>query len=119
MDRVGGDLCEEVASFSIAPMIGDPAFDAMNLSLARAFDPRIIVKLQLDADAAPGRSYSGRARQRKWAAFAECGSNGLLRESTVQFHTNGVLRVAQLLGIIEEAPPLSGGSRALFPATIG
>ncbi len=101
IDLHGGDLCENVARFTVAPMIGDPAFDDVNFALAAAFEPEIIVKLQPDQLNKPGRSCSGRARQRKHAAFAEAGANGLIDERSVRFHRDGVLRVAGLLGMIE------------------
>jgi predicted deacylase len=113
IDLHGGDLCETVARFTVAATIGDRRFDDFNLALARAFDPDIIVQLPPEASSAPGRSCSGRAGLRRHAAFAECGSNGLLDDASVAFHVAGVLRVAHLLGISATAPPPSGREPAL------
>ncbi len=107
VDLHGGDLCEEVAHFTVAPTIGDADFDAFNLQLAQAFDPQIVVTLPPTQLEQPGRSCSGRARQRRHAAFAEAGAHGLVDETSVRFHVNGVLRIAHLLGMIPEAPPTS------------
>lgn len=104
IDLHGGDLCENVARFAVAPMIGDPAFDQFNLTLAAAFSPAIIVQLPPDELDKPGRSCTGRARQRKYAAFAEAGANGLIDLHSVSFHRDGVLRVAGLFGMLD-APP--------------
>lgn len=100
IDLHGGDLCENVARFTVAPMSGDVEFDRFNLALAEAFGPDIIVQLQPDQLHQPGRSCSGRARQRKYAAFAEAGANGLIDKESVAFHRDGVLRVAELFGML-------------------
>jgi hypothetical protein len=105
VDLHGGDLCETVAPFAVAATIGEEAFDAVNIELARAFDPDIIVRLPPNSAPAGARSCSGRASLRRHAAFAECGSNGLLDEESVRFHANGVLRIAHRLGIVASAPP--------------
>jgi predicted deacylase len=104
VDLHGGDLCETVARFTVAATVGDAAFDSKNLALAQAFDPQIIVRLPAETGAEPGRSCSGRARQRRHAAFAEAGANGVVDEASVAFHVDGVLRVAGLLGMIDDAP---------------
>lgn len=108
VDLHGGDLCEEVSRFTVVPTTGDPEFDNFNISLGKAFDPQIVVCLPPDGLDQPGRSCSGRAMQRKHAAFAEAGAHGLVDETSVAFHANGVLRIAQLLGMIAKAPALSG-----------
>jgi uncharacterized protein len=107
VDLHGGDLCETVARFAVAATTGDEKFDGFNLELARAFDPQIIVRLP-PTDGGHGRSCSGRARHGKHAAFAECGSNGLVDEASVAFHVAGVLRIARLLGMVEASPALAG-----------
>jgi len=108
IDLHGGDLCETVAQFTVAPMIGDPKFDQLNLQLAAAFEPEIIVQLRPDQLAKPGRSCSGRAMQGKHAAFAEAGRNGVIEEHNVSFLRNGVLRIAGLLGMMDLQPPSLG-----------
>ncbi|MHA6646188.1 succinylglutamate desuccinylase/aspartoacylase family protein [Mesorhizobium sp. A623] len=107
IDLHGGDMCEEVAQFTVAPTIGDRSFDDFNLALAQAFDPEIIVTLPPSNLVEPGRSCSGRARQKQHAAFSEAGAHGVVDENSVSFHVNGVLRVAKLLDMIDEAPPAS------------
>lgn len=104
VDLHGGDLCEQVAHFTLAQAIGDPAFDARNLELACCFDAEIVVRLDPSHLDAPGRSCTGRATQRRHAAFAEAGRIGLIEERNVAFHLDGVLRIARLLGIVDTAP---------------
>lgn len=108
VDMHGGDLCEMVARFTVVATTGNDGFDARNEAFARAFDPQIVVRLDKTTLEQPGRSCSGRARLRRHAAFAEGGGNGLLDEDSITFHANGVLRIAGLLGMIKDPPPLSG-----------
>lgn len=107
VDLHGGDLCEQVSRFTIAQEIGEPAFDAESLALARCFDAEIVVRLGPEHLAAPGRSTTGRATRRRPAAFAEAGRIGLVEEENVRFHLEGVLRIAHRLGMVEAAPPLA------------
>ena len=107
VDLHGGDLCEQVSRFTIAQQIGDVAFDAENLALARCFDAEIVVRLGPEHLGAPGRSTTGRAGQRRHAAFAEAGRIGLIEEENVRFHLKGVLRIALHLGMVDTAPPLT------------
>lgn len=105
IDLHGGDLCERVVPFTVVPTTDDAALDAVNLALARAFDPAVIVRLphvQLDQ---PGRSCSGRARQGRRAVFAEAGANGLLDADSVRYHMAGVQRVATYLGMLPQTAP--------------
>lgn len=104
VDMHGGDLCEEVAHFTISQRTGDPDFDARNLEIARCFDSELIVQLDPTHLDAPGRSCTGRARRKQHAAFAEAGRLGLVEEDNVLFHVEGVLRLARLLGMIDDAP---------------
>jgi len=105
VDMHGGDLCENVAHFTIAQTIGEVAFDARNLELATCFDPQIIVRLDPAHLGQPARSCTGRARRRQHAAFAEGGRIGLIEEDNVAYHVDGVRRIACHLGMIEAAPP--------------
>ncbi len=108
VDLHGGDLCEKVARFTVAPQTGDADFDARMVAMARAFAPEILVKLPVDQLHEPGRSVSGRARARRYAAFAEAGGNGLIDEVSVGFHVDGVLRLAGLLDLIDDVPSMPG-----------
>ncbi|WP_170984330.1 succinylglutamate desuccinylase/aspartoacylase family protein [Rhodoligotrophos defluvii] len=107
IDLHGGDLCENVAHFTVAQQIGDEAFDRRNVEIAACFDAELIVRLAPSHLEKPGRSCTGRATRRQHAAFAEAGRIGIIEERNVEFHLNGVLRVAQLLGMITSAPPKS------------
>jgi predicted deacylase len=107
IDLHGGDIREMVSRFTVAPLIGDPAFDNRTLELAAAFAPDILVTLTPDQSLRQNaRSCCGRVQQRRYAAFAEAGGNGLIDEASVSFQVDGVLRIAALLGMIESAPPL-------------
>ena len=100
IDLHGGDLCENVAQFTVVPTTDDAEFDATNLALAQAFNPSIIVRLPRAILETPGRSCCGRARQGRYAVFAEAGANGLLDERSTAFHVDGVLGVAAALGML-------------------
>jgi predicted deacylase len=101
IDLHGGDLCENVAKFSICQMTGDSAFDAQSLALARCFDAEIIAALDPADMAAPGRACTSRARAGRLAVMAESGANGILDPVCIAFHLNGVLNVMRLLGMID------------------
>jgi uncharacterized protein len=105
IDLHGGDLCENVSHFTVCQTIGDEAFDRRNLELAQCFDADIIAKLDPSFLDQPARSCTGRARRRQHAAFAEAGRIGFIEERNVAFHFAGVMRVANLLGMMEDAPP--------------
>jgi predicted deacylase len=105
VDMHGGDLCENVAHFTIAQTIGEAAFDACNLDLAKCFDPQIVVRLDPAHLGKPARSCTGRAQRRQHAAFAEGGRIGLIEEDNVAYHFEGIQRIAHYLGIVESAPP--------------
>lgn len=115
IDLHGGDLCENVARFTVVPITGDAAFDENNLALAQAFDPTIIVRLPPTALNAPGRSCSGRARLRRYAVFAEAGANGLLDEVSIRFHADGVLNVAAALGMLPDRTIAGQGKKTAKP----
>jgi predicted deacylase len=101
IDLHGGDLCENVAKFSICQMAGDSAFDEKSLALARCFDAEIIAALDPADMRAPGRACTGRARAGRRAAMAESGANGILDPVCIAFHLNGVLNIMSLLGMID------------------
>jgi predicted deacylase len=102
IDLHGGDLRENVAQFNVVPLTGDSAFDDVNISLAKAFDPQIIVTIEAARLGEPGRSCSARAQRKQYSAFAEAGANGLPDESSIEFHKNGVLRVAHYFEMIDQ-----------------
>jgi len=106
VDMHGGDLCENVAHFTVAQMTGEAGFDRRNLDLARCFDSQIVARLDASHLRAPGRSCTGRARRGQPAAFAEGGRIGLIEEEHVAYHLEGVLRIANHLGMIDNGPPL-------------
>jgi len=101
IDLHGGDLCENVAKFSICQMTGDSAFDAQSLVLARCFDAEIVAALDPADMAAPGRACTGRARAGRRAVMAEAGANGILDPVCIAYHVNGVLNVMSLLDMID------------------
>jgi predicted deacylase len=105
VDMHGGDLCENVAHFTVAQMVGDAEFDACNLDLAKCFDPQIVARLDPSHLKQPARSCTSRAQRRQHAAFAEGGRIGLIEEDNVAYHFAGVQRIANYLGMIETAPP--------------
>ena len=104
IDLHGGDLCENVARFSICQMTGDKGHDDAALALARCFDAEIIAALDPAEMAAPGRACTGRARAGRRAVMAEAGANGILDPVSTAYHLNGVLNVMTLLGMLEGPP---------------
>jgi predicted deacylase len=104
IDLHGGDLCENVSHFTVCQTIGDEEFDARNLALAKCFDAEIVARLDPSFLDQPARSCTGRARRRQYAAFAEAGRTGLIEEANVAYHFEGVVRVANLLGMIDKGP---------------
>lgn len=104
VDMHGGDLREEVTKFSIYQRTEEAEFDDQALSLAMCFDAEIVVGLPPGHMDAPGRPPTGFARQRRFAIMSEAGSHGIVDKEAVEFHVQGVLNVARLLGIIESQP---------------
>jgi predicted deacylase len=104
IDLHGGDLCENVARFSICQMTGDKGHDEAALALARCFDAEIIAALDPAEMAAPGRACTARARAGRRAVMAEAGANGILDPVSTAYHLNGVLNVMTLLGMLEGPP---------------
>jgi uncharacterized protein len=104
IDLHGGDLCENVAKFSICQMTGDRRHDETALALARCFDAEIIAALDPAEMAAPGRACTGRARAGRQAVMAEAGANGILDPVAIAYHLDGVLNVMTLLGMVDGPP---------------
>ncbi|MDX8479867.1 succinylglutamate desuccinylase/aspartoacylase family protein [Mesorhizobium sp. VK24D] len=102
VDLHGGDLRENVCRYSIYQRTGDEAFDAHARALARCFDAQVILGLPPASMLHPGRPPTGFARDGRYAVMSEAGSHGLVEESCVEFHVNGVLNIARYLGMIDE-----------------
>lgn len=100
VDLHGGDLCEDIIKYSICQMTGDASFDEEALLLAKAFDVQVVVALGQEYLASPGRSVTGRATRMQLGAFAEAGSGGLVAETDVRMHYDGVLRLAAYFGML-------------------
>ncbi len=100
IDLHGGDLREEMSRFVVCQETGDAAFDGRNLELARSFGSDFLVRIRPSHTGRPGRSCTARAARREFAVFAEGGSHGLMPESDVEFHLDGVLGVATDLGML-------------------
>ncbi len=103
IDLHGGDLREEMSRFVICQLTGSPDFDERNLALAHGFGADFLVRLGPEHLGRPGRSCTARADRGQHAVFAEGGSNGLLTASDRDFHAEGILRVAGVLGMIDPA----------------
>ncbi len=103
IDLHGGDLREEMSRFVICQLTGRPGFDERNLALARGFGADFLVRLGPEHLGRPGRSCTARAARGQHAVFAEGGSQGRLTPADRDFHAEGILRVAGMLGMIEAA----------------
>ena len=103
IDLHGGDLREEIAHYVVAQLVGEPAFDARQLELARAFGSEFLVRLGPEQLANRGRSVTARAALQRHGVFAEGGSHGLLDRAEVGYHLEGMVAVLGRLGMIETA----------------
>jgi predicted deacylase len=112
IDMHGGDLRENVAKFVMYQRTGDPARDAAGRDLARGFDADLVVGLEPDLTAKPGRSCTALAALGRTGLLSEGGANGIVDEASVQYHLNGALNAARLLGMID-GPPAPAGRRQL------
>ena len=110
VDLHGGDYSEEVALFTVTQLTGDPDFDEQVRAIAACFGTEIAVELDPSRTTSPGRSCTARSAARQLSAFAEAGKNGLLDNSDVQFHIDGVIRLAWKLGILLDEPVLPAGT---------
>ncbi len=101
IDLHGGDLRENVSKFTIFQRTHNEELDAFSRRLAMCFDAEIIVGLPPSHMERPGRPPTAFARQNRLALMSEAGANGLLDESSIVFHVDGVLNVARNLGILD------------------
>ena len=101
VDLHGGDLRENVSKFSIYQRTDDAGLEAMGRRMAMCFDAEIVVGLPRDHMQRPGRPPTGFARHGRLALMSEAGANGLLDESSISFHVEGVLNIARTLGILD------------------
>lgn len=115
-DLHGGDMSEEVAHFTVAQLTDDAEFNEQVRGVAASFSTQIAVELPPSDMNAPGRSCTARSSARQLSAFAEAGKNGQLDEEDVQFHVDGVIRLAWKLGILLDDPKLP--QQATTPTTV-
>lgn len=113
VDLHGGDLRERVAKFVLFQRTGNPDYLLQARNLAMCFDADLVVGLAESELSKPGRPPTGFARDGRLAVMSEAGANGIIDEESVAFHVEGVLRVAQQLGIIAEAPSRYRRSRTV------
>jgi hypothetical protein len=103
IDLHGGDLRERVAKFVMFQRTGNGDQDRVARDLAMCFDADVVVGLPESELNRPGRPPTGFASDGRLALMSEAGSNGVVDEGSVTFHLEGVLRIAEQLGIIEAA----------------
>lgn len=114
-DLHGGDLNEDVAQHTMIQLTGDETFDSELREAADGFGATTRVELAPEHMNLPGRSITGRSKQRKLAVISEAGcSNVRLADEDVAFHMQGVLGVAAKLGVVDAsritaAVPISPG----------
>lgn len=104
VDLHGGDLRENVSKFVMFQQVEDPRLHARAEQLARCFDAEIVVGLPQRLMDQPGRAATAFARQGRIALTTEAGANGVHDAASIAFHVDGVLNVAQQLGMIERMP---------------
>ncbi len=113
VDLHGGDLRENVSKFTIYQRTDDAELDASARRMAMCFDAEIVAGLPKDHMELPGRPTTGFARHGRLALMSEAGANGLLDESSISFHVEGVLNVARSLGILDT--PMTAFRNARIP----
>jgi len=104
VDLHGADLCEDIIRYSICQMTGNPSFDREALELAKTFPVEVVIALNEHYLTLPGRSVTGRATRMQLGAFAEAGQGGVIAESDVRMHYDGVVGIAQRFGILASTP---------------
>lgn len=104
VDLHGGDLRENVSKFVMFQRTGAGELDARRELLARCFDAEIIVGLPKQLMDHPGRAPTGFARQGRIAIVAEAGANGVRDEASITYHVDGILNIANCLGMIDRKP---------------
>jgi predicted deacylase len=109
IDMHGGDLPTQVAHFTMCQRTGDAAFDAETLAFAACYDSDVSVEFDASERDNRGRACNERPFLGGHALMSEAGCNGLIDESSVDFHATGVLRCAARLGMVEGAVPAARG----------
>lgn len=104
VDLHGGDLRENVSKFVMYQRTSNGDLNAQGELLARCFDAEIIVGLPQRLMSHPGRAPTAFARQGRVALVAEAGANGVRDETSINYHVEGVLNIANCLGMIERQP---------------
>jgi predicted deacylase len=104
VDMHGGDLRENVAKFVMFQRTGDPELDARRESMAKCFDADLVVGFDPSHMDRPGRSLTALAKMGRSGVMSEAGANGVVDEGSVRYHTEGVLNLARLLGMLEGTP---------------
>ena len=110
VDMHGGDLRENVAKFVMFQRTGDPELDARREAMAKCFDADLVVGFDPSHMDRPGRSLTAMAKLGRTGVMSEAGANGVLDDICVRYHTDGVLNVARLLGMLDG--PLIHATRA-------
>lgn len=105
VDLHGGDLREQVSKFTIFQRTDNDKNNRLSQDLAMCFDADIVVGLPREHLNQLGRPPTGFARENRIAIMAEAGGNGLLDEESINFHVQGVLKLAGRMGIAETAAP--------------
>ncbi len=103
VDLHGGDLRENVSQFVMFQRTARPDTDARHEALAKCFDADLVVGSDPSYMEQPGRSFTALARLGRTGVMAEAGANGIIDEHSVQYHLNGVLNIARLLGNLQYA----------------
>jgi uncharacterized protein len=100
VDLHGGDLRERVSKFVMFQRTRNPDLDRLAQDLAMCFDADLVVGIPESELHKPGRPPTGFASDGRLALMSEAGSNAVVDEEAVAFHIEGVLRIAEQLGII-------------------
>jgi uncharacterized protein len=104
IDLHGGDIGEAQQPFVIFQRTGNAQVDKRHEAIARCFETDFLVGLEPELMKKPGRCCTALARIGRVGLVAERGDNAVLSPAAVRWHADGVLRVAELLGMLPRQP---------------
>lgn len=113
LDLHGGDLDERMARYVVTQRTGADAFDDSVSQLARCFDADLNVALAPPETWSAGRICTALARNGRRGMVVEAGDHGHLDRDSVDWITNGVMKVMRHLNMLPGNADLRGKQTVL------
>jgi predicted deacylase len=104
MDLHAGDMIEDLEPFVIFSETGNTAVDASTRRMIDSYGVRWATR-SVPTGERPGMLYAAAAERGVPAIIAESGRCGLVEESAIQRHVDGVRNIWRTLGVLADAPP--------------